>query len=161
MSCPCGNEPSFEECCGPYLAGDAKADTAETLMRSRYTAYTREDIDYIVATHDASSRDDIDREGAAQWAKQATWEALQIINTEGGGAEDDEGLVEFIARYQMEGQVMSHHERATFKRVDGEWFFLDGDIVKRKPVKREGKKVGRNEPCPCGSGKKYKKCCGK
>ncbi len=161
MSCPCGNEDEYEACCGRFISGEAKPETAEQLMRSRYTAYTRQEIDYVVATHDASSRDEVDRDGALQWAKEASWEALQVVEVERGGKDDNDGVVEFIARYALDGKVMSHHERATFHQHDGEWFFADGEMVKKKPVKRETAKVGRNEPCPCGSGKKYKKCCGR
>jgi SEC-C motif domain protein len=69
-------------------------------------------------------------------------------------------MVEFVARYRMGGAEHAHHERATFQRHDGRWYFEDGDIVKARPVVREAPKVGRNEPCPCGSGKKFKKCHG-
>ncbi|MGN1324764.1 MAG: SEC-C metal-binding domain-containing protein, partial [Candidatus Spyradenecus sp.] len=54
-----------------------------------------------------------------------------------------------------------HHERSLFKRVDGQWKFIDGELVKPKPIVNEQPRPGRNDPCPCGSGKKYKKCCGK
>jgi SEC-C motif-containing protein len=69
-------------------------------------------------------------------------------------------VVEFIAKYAIDGNDFKHHERATFRRIDGDWFYMDGDMVKPKPVVRDKPKVGRNEPCPCGSGKKYKKCHG-
>lgn len=159
MSCPCGIGPSFEECCGPYIKGEAKPDTAEALMRSRYSAYTVEDIDYVVATHDPASRDDVDREGASKWASEADWDGLEVVATEAGGASDQEGDVEFIARYHIGDSAFAHHERAHFRRIDGAWHYIDGEMVKPKPVTREHPKVGRNEPCPCGSGKKFKNCC--
>ncbi|MBT8492606.1 MAG: SEC-C domain-containing protein, partial [Deltaproteobacteria bacterium] len=73
-------------------------------------------------------------------------------------ATDD--IVEFIARYKARGADLHHHERSTFAQQDGEWFYRDGQIVKPKTVVKDSPKVGRNSPCPCGSGKKYKKCCG-
>ena len=129
-------------------------------MRSRYTAYTMEQIDYIVASHEPDSRDEVDEESATKWAKQAKWHGLEIVSTEAGKKEDDTGVVEFIARYTLEEGDYNHHERATFRKIDDRWYYVDGDMVKRKPVVRDTPKVGRNEPCPCGSGRKFKKCCG-
>ena len=86
---------------------------------------------------------------------------MEIVATEKGTEQDDEGLVEFIARYSVNGTDFEHHERSYFQRIDGEWKFIDGELVKPEPIVRESPKVGRNDPCPCGSGKKYKKCCGK
>ena len=160
MPCECGLGPEIAECCGPYLSGDKKPETAEQLMRSRYTAYATENIDYIMATHDPDTVADVDRESSAQWAKEATWQGLEVLNKEAGGPGDDTGMVEFIARYSIGTNAYAHHERATFRRVDGDWRFVDGEMVKPKPSVREQPKVGRNEPCPCGSGKKYKKCHG-
>ncbi len=130
-------------------------------MRSRYTAYAIQNIDYLAATHDPETIENMDREDTEKWAQEAEWEGLEIIETEAGGPEDDEGVVEFVARYSSQGQSVAHHERSTFRRIDGKWFYVDGEMVKPKPVRRETPKVGRNEPCPCGSGKKYKKCCGR
>jgi SEC-C motif-containing protein len=129
-------------------------------MRSRYTAYTKGDVDYIVATHDPEHADRLDREATEEWAKEATWLGLDILACEQGQPGDETGTVEFVARYEQRGSERAHHERSTFRNVDGAWFFRDGDLVKPQPLKRAQPKVGRNEPCPCGSGKKYKKCCG-
>jgi SEC-C motif-containing protein len=76
-----------------------------------------------------------------------------------GGAEDASGEVEFIARYLENGLKREHHETALFRKEKGTWLFTEGAMVKPKPLVSE--KVGRNEPCPCASGAKYKKCCGK
>ncbi|GAB4525302.1 MAG: YchJ family protein [Haliangiales bacterium] len=160
MQCPCTSGRAFDACCGPYINGDAKPETAEALMRSRYSAYATENIDYVLATHDPATRDEVDPEGALTWARESTWEGLTIVDTEAGGPDDQDGVVEFIARYEAQGQHVGHHERSRFQRIDGVWHYIDGDMVKPKPVVRETPKVGRNEPCPCGSGKKYKKCHG-
>jgi SEC-C motif-containing protein len=162
MSCPCGKGPTLEACCGPILDG-APAQTAEDLMRSRYTAYTTGHIDHVVATHDPDTRDTVDRDASAAWSKQSTWLGLEVLATEAGGPDDTGGVVEFVARFSLAGRVQQHHERSRFAKKDEgagpRWFYIDGDTVKARPVERETK-VGRNEPCPCGSGKKYKKCHG-
>jgi SEC-C motif domain protein len=159
MSCPCGKGESLEVCCGPYIQG-AKAPTAEALMRSRYAAYATQQIDHVVSTHDPVTRKSFDRPSAVSWARDAEWLGLEILATEGGTETDTQGMVEFVASYREKGQNQKHHERSRFEKRDGEWFYVDGDMVKAAPVRRATPKVGRNEPCPCGSGKKFKKCHG-
>ncbi len=161
VSCECGLGPNLNECCGPFIEGAQNPETAEQLMRSRYTAYATENIDYIIASHDPDTVKDVDRESSEQWAKEASWDGLEVLSSEAGAATDDTGMVEFVAKYTIGANSYAHHERATFRKVEGAWKFVDGEMVKPKPVVRETPKVGRNEPCPCGSGKKFKKCCGK
>ncbi len=158
--CPCGSEKTYGDCCGVYIDGDQCAPTAEALMRSRYTAYTRIAIDYIYNTTHSSQRDNFDRKDNEKWAQKTDWQSLEIVNTIDGGAEDDTGVVEFIAQYREKGKPGRHHEIAEFRKEDGCWYFYDGRAPKIQQVKREGPKIGRNDPCPCGSSKKYKKCCG-
>ncbi|PKL07936.1 MAG: hypothetical protein CVV51_11535 [Spirochaetae bacterium HGW-Spirochaetae-7] len=156
--CPCGSGRDYSACCGPVIAGKSKAQTAEALMRSRYTAYAKCAVDHILKSCVAD--DGIDPEGTKQWSEKADWKGLQIIRTEKGGAADTEGVVEFIASYVMDGLKDEHHETAKFIKKDGSWLYESGD-VKTATVVRASPKVGRNERCPCGSGKKYKQCCGK
>ena len=152
--CPCNPERDFDQCCGPYLAGTEKAPTAEALMRSRYSAYVLEDYAYVLRTCHPSTRPSAKEfEGSGT----AVWCGLEILETEAGGENDNEGVVEFVASYEVSGGVLGLRERSRFIREDGEWFYVDGDIIKSPPAKSA--KIGRNEPCPCGSGKKYKKCC--
>lgn len=158
-SCACKSGKSFESCCGPYISGKADAPTAEALMRSRYTAYATGNIDYIEKTTAPEALSDFDRDGSEKWAKQSEWTGLEIVSTTKGQASDNDGVVEFIAQYTIEGSPISHHEISDFRKEKGHWLFVDGRVV-RDPVRNEGPKVGRNDPCPCGSGKKYKKCCG-
>jgi SEC-C motif-containing protein len=160
MNCPCGSGQPLDACCAPFVRGDAVPDTAEALMRSRYTAYTQEAVDYIVATHDPATSGEVDRDATAQWAREATWTGLEIVDTVAGGRGDAEGVVEFVAKFELKGQALTHHERSEFKRIDGRWYYATGEMVRPKPVVRDKPKVGRNEACPCGSGKKYKRCCG-
>jgi SEC-C motif-containing protein len=157
--CPCGSGQAAEACCVPLHRGE-RAPTAEALMRSRYSAYALGEVDYVINTHEPATRGEIDRDSTEAWANQADWQGLEIVATEGGGEGDDEGIVEFIARYHLKGQDLAHHERSRFRKEEGVWYYVDGDMVKAKPIVRERPKVGRNEPCPCGSGKKFKKCHG-
>ena len=154
--CPCGSGRTYDDCCGPYIAG-AVAPTAATLMRSRYTAYAEGNNAYLIETLAPESRDD--EEPVDNQANNMKWLGLEIRATEKGGEADDTGTVEFIAKYKMGNQAGVHHERSTFRREDGRWYCIGGEI-NPKPEQRTVDKVGRNEPCPCGSGKKFKKCCG-
>ena len=161
--CPCGSGRDYSACCEKYICGTAKAPTAEALMRSRYSAYVEHAVDYIIKTCVHRGKDDIDYKSTRDWSEQSTWLGLKIISTEKGGPDDTEGVVEFEAVYERDGFKDVHHETAKFKRKDGaegEWLYEDGHISPRTIV-RSSPKVGRNDPCPCGSGKKYKHCCGR
>lgn len=127
-------------------------------MRSRYAAYVLQNVGYLLETHHPDTVDDIDPKSMSIWAKKSTWKGLEIVSTAQGGEGDDEGVVEFVAKYEQEGNAFSHHERSRFRKLDGRWYYRDGSMV--TPAVRHVKKIGRNDPCPCGSGKKYKKCCG-
>jgi SEC-C motif-containing protein len=160
MTCPCGKGESLETCCGPLIAGKALPETAEALMRSRYTAYATGNVDYILSSHDPATVGEVDRNNTEAWSKSAEWLGLEITKTEAGEAADQEGVVEFVARYKIRGVAIDHRERAIFKKHGPRWVFVDGVELKGPPVRNEGPKAGRNDPCPCGSGKKYKKCHG-
>ena len=160
-NCPCGSEIEYNECCKPFIHDNELVPTAEALMRSRYTAFTEAAVDYIESTTHPDQRAQFDSSGTKEWAEQSEWHQLQILNTSAGSAGDETGEVEFIATYSQDGNKTNHHERAHFRKLDGKWFFYDAEMVRPQPVVRETPKVGRNAPCPCGSGKKYKKCCGK
>ena len=112
--------------------------------------------------YDGAGRDgEFDGEACREWADASTWSGIDILGTDRGGEDDDEGYVEFMAHYASNGEKVEHHEHSYFKKIDGEWKFIDGKIENLDPYVREEPKIGRNDPCPCGSGKKYKKCCGK
>ena len=150
-SCPCGSGRGFDDCCGPVLAGGAPA-SPEALMRSRYTAFTRADLDYLETTLAPEAKEDYDRAETEAWVKEAKWDGLEIRAAEGD-------QVEFVARYKMRGKIFAHHELASFRQNDGRWVYVDG-VMNPRPAQRSVEKVGRNDPCTCGSGKKFKKCCG-
>ena len=159
--CPCKSGKTFGECCGPVISGERKAATAEALMRARYSSYVTGDIDFLKDSATQAVQEEFDEASSRAWSKAADWHGLEIIRTEAGQAGDETGVVEFRALYTANGEFCNHHEVSQFVREEGDWKFADGELVGEKPVVRESPKVGRNDPCPCGSGKKYKKCCGK
>lgn len=157
--CPCGSGKNFDVCCEPFLTGKKNPATAEELMRSRYTAFHEGEIDYIYNTHHESTRSELDLEGIRTWATESEWLGLEILGTEKGLAQDTEGQVEFRCLFNYNKKNQSHHELSTFKKDNGKWYFVDG-ALKDTTFTRTEPKVGRNDPCHCGSGKKFKKCCG-
>lgn len=172
--CPCGSGANYSSCCEPFIRGTAKPPTAEKLMRSRYTAFTISDIDYLKKTLAPESSHDFDVKSTREWAQKSKWKGLKILSTDKGTENDKKGVVEFVATYEYKGDSIEHHEVSQFRKSpEGQWFFVDGDShthkegeghqhhhPKQETVVRESPKVGRNDPCPCGSGKKFKKCHG-
>ena len=159
--CPCQSGQELEACCEPYIKGTTKPPTAESLMRSRYTAYVIGDVEYIAKTLAPESRSDFDLQATKQWAKESEWKGLKIVSTSEGQESDKRGIVEFIATYAQKGKTHEHREISTFRKSDkGQWLFVEGDERHHETMVREEPKIGRNDPCTCGSGKKYKKCCG-
>jgi SEC-C motif-containing protein len=123
MRCPCGRSLDYEACCGVYINGWDTPATAEDLMRSRYTAYARREIDYLVSTHDPKNPPD--RTAIARWAREAEFLGLEIVRAGKGQKDDDEGTVEFLARFKERGREHVHHESSRFRRIDGRWFYID------------------------------------
>ncbi|MBX3738479.1 MAG: YchJ family protein [Candidatus Didemnitutus sp.] len=157
--CPCGSGLNFDACCGPIIAG-APAPTAEALMRSRYTAHVKHEIGHLERTLSADQRKTFDAPAAKKWSEESEWLGLTISRTEQGGADDKIGAVEFTAKFKMQGEEHEHFEIALFGREDDRWVYTGQVNGPGTTYRREQPKVGRNDPCPCGSGKKYKKCCG-
>ncbi len=153
--CPCDSKEKFSDCCGAFISGDKLPPSAEATMRSRYSAYVKCDMDYIESTHHPSTLDTFDKKESKSWAEEAQWLGLEIINS---NEEDGEAVVEFECRYNWDGEEKTHHEISHFQKENDKWYFVDGKVL-GQPIERMTPKIGRNEPCPCGSGKKYKKCC--
>ena len=128
-------------------------------MRARYSAYAGLQMDFIFESTHPDHRAGYDHDGTMAWAEQSTWPGLEIVGVTKGGQDDTVGEVAFIARYKEKDVDREHHERGQFKKKDGQWFFTEGIMVKQQPISVS--KIGRNDTCPCGSGLKYKKCCGK
>jgi SEC-C motif-containing protein len=157
--CPCGSNRTYTECCRPLIKGEGSATTAEQLMRSRYCAFVKKDIDYLLTSLHPEYRSDYDEQSTRAWAESAEWKGIKIVNTTAGGPEDSEGQVEFVVTYIEKGNRQEHHELSAFKKENGVWFFTAGKTMS-KPAVRAAPKTGRNDPCICGSGRKFKKCCG-
>ena len=120
-------------------------------MRSRYSAFVRGDIPYLLRTWHSRTRPI-----ALDLTDQPAWERLEIVRTAAGAAGDREGLVEFKAYFRTGNQSSCLHEVSRFLREQEQWFYLDGQQkANTEPA------PGRNAPCPCGSGKKFKRCCGR
>lgn len=126
-------------------------------MRSRYAAYALGRLDYIAATCAGPAAVAFDLREAEQSQLGTRWLGLEILGSRKGGEADVNGTVSFIARYSHNGAEGELKETSTFRRVDGRWVYWDR--LPEASAQRQAS-VGRNDPCPCGSGKKYKKCCG-
>lgn len=163
--CPCGSSQEAVACCLPIIERHQPALTAEALMRARYTAYVKHNVDFVLETTHPDSLADSDINAMRAWAEQSEWDGLDVLSTNKGGEADQQGEVEFVARYRLQGVAQRHHEKSLFVKKDGIWFFKDGEVLASGPAEKpapviNSNKHGRNDPCPCGSGKKFKKCCG-
>jgi SEC-C motif-containing protein len=159
--CPCGTKKPFSTCCEPYITGKTPAPTAEALMRARYSSYATGALDFIEKTQAPETRETFDRASAEKWSKESTWAGLSVVATKKGGPNDDTGIVNFVAGYSQGEDDYEHHEIATFRKEGTQWLFVDGSAPKPETQKNTGPDIGRNDPCHCGSNKKFKKCHGK
>ncbi len=153
-NCYCGNAKPYSECCKPIHNDHAQAHTPEQLMRARYSAHVLGLVDFVVDTYHPSRNAENDRAAIAD-SINSDWCRLEVINS-ANGTTANEGFVHFKAYLTDQGKELYLEERSRFVREDGLWFYIDGEF----PTSSEAKKIGRNDPCLCGSGKKFKKCCG-
>ena len=158
QTCPCGSGSDFADCCEPIIDGTRESQTAEELMRARYSAFVTHAIDFIVSSTHSRTRKEIDLEFVREWSETSTWRGLEIIETR--DVNENKAFVSFEARFTQKGEDKTHREKSLFERENGQWRFVTGDDLKNPTVRYETPKPGRNDPCPCGSGKKYKKCHG-
>lgn len=147
--CPCGSGNLLDGCCGRYHAGQP-APSAEALMRSRYSAYVLGLVDYLLDTTLPVQKSSLDRASISQWSAQSTWLGLEVESAELLGGKPEHAFVTFTARWHDATGEHSHRERSAFVQHQGCWYFIDPTV----PLK-----AGRNDPCPCGSEQKFKKCC--
>lgn len=157
--CPCQNSAHAEnlvytDCCQPFHLGNERPPTAQALMRSRYSAFSLALASYLVDTHHPKNREPNELQSLQDTFKDCEWKQLSIIKTNAGNENDNEGWVEFIAHYEAQGELGTLHENSYFVKEQNQWFYVEGEL------KDASKKVGRNDPCWCGSGKKFKKCHG-
>jgi SEC-C motif-containing protein len=148
-SCPCGSGKPLHECCGRYHAG-TPAPSAETLMRSRYSAYVLGQVDYLLTTTLPAQQGELDRDAISAWSAQSTWLGLEVESAEILAGQPEHAFVTFTARWHDNEGEHSHRERSAFVQHLDRWYFIDPSVEL---------KAGRNDPCPCGSSHKFKKCC--
>ncbi|WP_407296095.1 YchJ family protein [Stutzerimonas zhaodongensis] len=148
-TCPCGSGNWLSECCGRYHAG-LPAPSAEQLMRSRYSAYVLGLVDYLRNTTLPAQQQSLDLQAMKEWSATSTWLGLEVEDSQLLGGKPEHALVSFTARWHDVAGEHAQHERSAFVQNEGRWYFIDPTV----PLK-----AGRNDPCPCGSDQKFKKCC--
>lgn len=147
--CPCGSNKDYLTCCGPILKDHKLALTAEMLMRSRYTAFVKENSHHLLKTwHETKRPASLNFDD-----HPVTWVRLVINKTTEGQTTDSTGKVDFSSTYIENGQLCTLNEVSNFSKMNGLWYYVDGVCEVTK------KKIERNRPCPCGSQKKFKRCC--
>ena len=153
--CPCGSGKKFDECCGPILMGAMAAATAEELMRARFTAHVVHDFAFLHRSYRSTAQTPyvaVEVEPAVKWEKL-------VVHSHVPGKTPDLAYVEFSAYGKEDGAEHVLHEKAEFVRHEGSWIYTRPLREGPAPFKQAAPKTGRNDPCPCGSGKKYKHCC--
>ena len=152
--CPCGSELDYASCCQPAISGTDPARTAEALMRSRYSAYALGEVDYLIATTHPDFRQRLSLDSLLEHHQNTRWLKLTIHEHSSGQPGDTQDTVRFSALFVEQGQYGRLIEHSNFKQENGRWYYCDGQ------VKIEAFKPQRKAPCPCGSGDKFKRCCG-
>ncbi len=166
--CPCQVSPTlnflttpseviaYSDCCQPYHEGidknnAIKVESAERLMRTRYSAFVLQKADYIVKTTVPAQQALLDIKSIESWARETNWAGLEIVkHTPKLGRRHAQ--VEFKAYYlKPDGQQTAHHELSSFVKVEKCWYFLDPTVKMN---------ISQKQPCLCGSGEKFKRCCG-
>ncbi len=161
--CPCGSRQSYTDCCESIHQDPTLATVPEQLMRARYSAHVKKLVDFVVETYHPSCEAESQRTEIAE-SIDSEWCKLEVLSSE-SGANDNEGFVTFKAYFKQDGEEFCLQERSRFVKEGRQWYYIDGtfpeeaqDTRLSQPIKNL--KVGRNDPCICGSGKKFKKCCG-
>lgn len=126
--CPCGSGRSYAECCGRHLDNDVPAASAEALMRSRYSTYALGKEAYLLSTWHASTRPaalDLSAQPAPKWI------GLKVLRHE--QQDESHAIVEFIARYKLNGRAYKIRETSRFAKENGRWYYVDGDVADGTP----------------------------
>jgi SEC-C motif-containing protein len=142
--CICGLNKDFNECCGAIISRKCTASSPEELMRSRYSAYVQSDAHYLLFSTAQENQFSEDIKLIEEFCASVTWLKLDVL-------ESKADTVAFKAYYKDKESIKVLHEKSNFIKEDGVWKYKDGELYNSK--------IERNELCPCGSGKKYKKCC--
>lgn len=123
QQCPCNSQKEYSECCGKIHQDPKNAASAEQLMRARYSAFVRQEIDFIYNTFHPTTRRFQNKKDIAIWAQENKWMQLEIVQS-------STHTVEFKAHFlDMDGQVQIHHEKSTFKQQQNYWYYVDGKIM--------------------------------
>jgi SEC-C motif domain protein len=120
VTCPCGSNLAYDDCCGRFHRGEAVAPTAESLMRSRFSAYAQRDVTYLLRTWHPSTRP-----RSLSLGTEPRWIRLEIVGTTGGSLFDGEGTVSFRAHFTESGRPGVMSEDSSFVRENGEWLYVD------------------------------------
>lgn len=134
---------------------DAYPSNPKELLKARYEAFVRGDVDFILESHHPETRSQVDRESIRRWSQESKWLNLEIQSFED---HKDRAHIRFAVQYERDFAKFNHVELADFRKHEDRWFYYDSDFPTPETERRLEVKVGRNDPCPCGSGKKYKKC---
>lgn len=126
QNCPCGNNREFSQCCGPFISGAKIPETAEELMRSRYTAYTQANIDYIQQTMRGPAAQNFDPVDAKAWALKAKWKRLKVLHDSLAENSQNHAYVRFEAFYIWEGKPQKLLETSEFELINGRWYYTNG-----------------------------------
>jgi SEC-C motif-containing protein len=121
--CPCGNKTEYSDCCGQFHKGNDFPETAEKLMRSRYTAFAKGNINYLINTHHPAYFKPADIQALETTFNDCRWLKLEIIKCEKGGKEDTTGSVQFRADYEEDGKTYTMEEKSFFTRAAGKWVY--------------------------------------
>jgi SEC-C motif-containing protein len=146
--CPCGSGANFAACCQPYIDGKLLAPEPEVLMRSRYTAFSRGDLKYLLDTWHPETVPELDQDEPSNWI------SLEIIES-GIDETGTYGEVEFIAKLILGDKLEVLHEVSEFEKIDGRWLYHSGEF---KNDLSKTQTITMKAPCPCGSGEKFKHC---
>lgn len=150
MICPCGhNKKIYTECCQSLHQGTDVAMSPEQLMRSRYSAFVQQEIDYIVKTTAIGQQPQLDVCALRDWSCTTQWHHLEVLQHD-LARDKRHAFVEFKAYFMQGTQLQSHHEKSAFVYVGQQWYFLDPTVDTYYTMK---------QPCICGSDKKFKACC--
>lgn len=149
-TCFCNSKKDYCNCCEPIHLAKINAQTPEQLMRSRYSAYVLKNAKYIYKTYASEKRAENPVKDIKDFADSCRFTKLTIVDS---AHEEKQGFVEFKANYFYQNLYCELSEKSRFIKEDNQWRYLDGVIYPVADIK-----VGRNDDCPCGSSKKYKKC---
>ncbi|TNF68652.1 MAG: YchJ family protein [Gammaproteobacteria bacterium] len=128
LICPCKSKLNYDQCCKIAHDNHQSVQTAEQLMRSRYSAYVLKLVDYIVETTHPQKRSKNLYLEIAQWAEKPKWLNLEIMSKRFGQANDKVGFVEFKALYLLDGKEQFMHENSKFKKFSNKWYYFDGKL---------------------------------